>query len=156
MIAIGVDPGYSGGIAAVSGIGEARAWKMPETERDTWNLFETLALADTGSDRVSGPVFALIERVHSMPKQGVSSSFRFGMSYGLLRMALIASGIPFEEISPHQWQKAMGCLSKGDKSVTKARAQQLFPRVKVTHAVADALLLAELCRRMRTREEQAA
>ena len=87
-----------------------------------------------------------------MPKQGVASSFKFGVSYGLLRMALIASGIPWEEITPNQWQKALGCLSRGDKNTTKARSQQLFPRIKVTHAVADALLLAEFCRRKKTGE----
>lgn len=37
----------------------------------------------------------------------------------------------------------MGCLTKGDKNISKARAQQLFPTAKITHATADALLLAE-------------
>ena len=33
-----------------------------------------------------------------------------------------------------------------DKNVTKNRAQQLWPTIKVTHAIADALLLGEYCR----------
>jgi len=36
----------------------------------------------------------------------------------------------------------LGCLSKGDKNVTKAKAQEQFPNIKVTHATADALLIA--------------
>lgn len=114
--------------------------KMPETERDVW---EWLQGALGGSD------FAYIERVHSMPKQGVASSFTFGRSYGFLRGCLIASGIPFEEVTPQTWQKALGCLSRGDKNVTKAKAQQLFPSLKITHATADALLIAEYGRRTR-------
>jgi hypothetical protein len=39
-------------------------------------------------------------------------------------------------------------MSKGDKNVTKRRAQQLFPQLKVTHAIADALLIAEYGRRV--------
>jgi hypothetical protein len=57
--------------------------------------------------------------------------------------------IPFEEVSPVKWQKVMGCLSKGDKNVTKAAAQRLFPDIKITHAIADALLIAEYGRRIK-------
>ncbi len=82
-----------------------------------------------------------------MKGNGVTSMFTFGMGYGGLRMALIAAAIPFVEVTPQSWQKAIGCLTQGDKNVSKAKAQQLFPTVKVTHAVADALLLAEWRRR---------
>ena len=64
-------------------------------------------------------------------------------------MALIAAGIPFETVTPAKWQGAMGCRTKGDKNVTKRKAQDLFPGVKVTHAIADALLIAEWGRRQR-------
>jgi hypothetical protein len=49
-------------------------------------------------------------------------------------------------VTPFTWQKRLQCLSGGDKNVTKARAQQLFPGVKISHITADALLLAEFCR----------
>jgi hypothetical protein len=142
MLYFGVDPGLSGAIAVVDGRDYWEFVKNSETESDvmTW-------LSEVGDGQSK---FAYIERVHSMPKQGVASSFKFGQSYGFLRGLLIACGIPFEEVSPVKWQTAMGCRSGGDKNVTKARAQQLFPDVKVTHANADALLLAEYCRRTRT------
>ncbi len=60
---------------------------------------------------------------------------------------LIASRIPFEEVTPQKWQKTLSCLSRGDKNITKAKAQQLFPGLRVTHATADALLIAEYARR---------
>lgn len=140
MIYIGVDPGGSGAIACLSDEGVAFT-KNSETETDVCDWLVENGLRDGYG------TCALIERVHSMPKQGVASSFKFGQSYGFLRGLLIACKIPFEEVSPVKWQTAMGCRSGGDKNVTKARAQQLFPKVKITHANADALLIAEYCRR---------
>lgn len=137
---LGVDPGASGSIVCLVD-GESSWIKLDSTERDIWTALQTW-------DAEHVLDFAFIERVHSMPKQGVSSSFKFGQSYGFLRGLLIASGIPFEEVTPQAWQKAMGCQSRGDKNVTKARAQQLFPGVKITHANADALLIAEYGRRV--------
>ncbi len=134
---IGIDPGQSGGIALVQEGTPACAWKMPETERDVFDLIASLKRWD------DAPTMAVIEAVHSMPRQGVASSFKFGRNYGGLRMALIGAGIPFREVTPGKWQKDMGCLSKGDKNVTKAKAQQLFPHIKITHALADALLIAQ-------------
>jgi hypothetical protein len=57
-------------------------------------------------------------------------------------MALTAAGIPFERVRPQVWQKAMGCMTKGDKNVSKRKAQELFPSIKVNHYVADSLLIA--------------
>lgn len=144
MIVVGVDPGKSGGLALlrqfVPGVVDILdVVKMPATDVDLWGWWR---------DLVAMPDFAVIERVHAMPRQGVTSTFAFGRSYGMLRMAAIAAEIPLEEVTPQKWQRAMGCLSKGDKNVTKARAQELYPKVKVTHAIADALLIATYGLRM--------
>lgn len=145
---IGIDPGASGGIACSSVPGVAIgtvAYPMPSTERD---VFEMLALTETANR------MCLIEGVHSFPKQGVASSFKFGRNYGFLRGCLIALGIPFEEVSPQRWQKLLGIPSRGKqetkaafKQRLKAKAQQLFPEVSVTLKTADALLIMEYCRR---------
>jgi hypothetical protein len=73
---------------------------------------------------------------------GVKSAFTFGNGFGHLEMALTAAGIPFERVRPQVWQKALGCLTKGDKNITKRKAQEMFPGIKVTHATADSLLIA--------------
>ena len=70
-----------------------------------------------------------------------------GRGVGMLETALIASGIPFDRARAVKWQTALGCRSGGDKNVTKACAQRLFPGKKITHEIADALLLAEYCKR---------
>lgn len=136
---LGADPGASGGLAILEANGAiVDVSPMPDTERD---LFEYL---NEFGPRIR---MGLIEYVASMPKQGVKSMFSFGRSYGAIRMALVASAVPFEEVTAKNWQGAMRCRSKGNKNVTKARAQQLFPRQKITHQIADALLIAEHCRR---------
>ncbi len=138
MRIIGIDPGASGGIGYLTSTGVAAAWKMPDTERDIYDLIEGLTDGLVGLEEV----VAYIEKVHSRPRQGVSSTFKFGMGYGGLRMALVALKIPFHEVTPQQWQKKMGCMSHGDKNITKAAAQRLYPGIKVTHALADSLLIA--------------
>lgn len=147
---LGIDPGKGGGIAALSESGEVvLAVRMPETEQDLLSTFASGAVH-------SAAAFAYIERVHASPQMGVTSAFTFGYGLGRLHMALAAAGIPFDQVTPQAWQVALNCrvkspgMGKGDKNVTKARAQQLFPSVTVTHALADALLLAEFCRRVRT------
>ena len=140
MLFIGVDPGGSGAMAAIDGRGVVvGVVKNNATEHDLWNTI-------SGWAGVFPSTYAVVEAVHSMPKQGVSSTFKFGVSYGFLRGLLTASGVRFSEVSPSVWQTAMRCRTKGDKNVSKARAQQLFPDVKITHAIADALLLAEYAR----------
>jgi hypothetical protein len=136
---IGIDPGLSGGVAFVPESGTPWAHKMPETDRDLIDLLrDSINLFDAR---------AVIELVHSSPQMGVKSAFTFGEGYGRLQMALTALGVPYERVRPAIWQKAMGCLTKGDKNVSKRRAQELFPTLKVTHAIADALLIGEYARR---------
>ena len=144
MIVIGIGPGKNGGMAAVDGRGMLRWYqKVGETEGDVWAQFVELKRFAS-----IGPIHAFMEEVHSMPKQGVSSTFKFGRNYGMLRMALVACDVPRDFVSPSVWQGAMRCRTKGDKNVTKAKAQELFPTATVTHAVADAMLLAEYGRRV--------
>lgn len=138
MNILGLDPGASGGIALLTE-DAAAVWKMPDTEADILEVLK--GVAD------HRPIHAYLERTHSMPRQGVASTFKYGMNYGLLRAYLFALGIPYETVTPAVWQRALGCLSKGDKNVTKRKAQELFPQLQITHATADALLIAEYGRR---------
>ena len=145
---VGVDPGASGGIAVLWPNGP-EAHKMPATEADLLCLMHDIAIR-VAEERMG--ITGALEKVHSMPGQGVSSSFKFGMGYGGLRMAMLAANIPFRDVQPQAWQRSLGCLTGGDKNISKAMAQQLFPSVKITHAIADALLIAEWLRRMEVKK----
>jgi Holliday junction resolvasome RuvABC endonuclease subunit len=147
MIHIGIDPGATGGVAAITTAGVVwRLDKMPATDVDILALLE--AVTEGGIQ----PAHAVLERVQAWKggPMGAWSAFKFGSSYGALQMALAACRIPFDLVQPQRWQAALGCLSGGKKNVTKRRAQALFPGVTITHATADALLMAEFCRRMRS------
>lgn len=79
---------------------------------------------------------------------GVTSAFTFGKGYGFLLGMLAASGLSYELVTPQVWERKLGCLSKGNKKITRAKAQQLYNgQTKVTHGNADALLIATYCSR---------
>jgi hypothetical protein len=147
---IGIDVGKSGGIAFLCGGEVSLAVKMPETHRDLFDLLHDAAALD------GPPTIAFVENVNASPQMGVVSAFKFGKSVGAVQMACIAAGIRMELVSPQKWQKALGLkptghgIGQGDtekKNRNKARAQELFPGIKITHAIADCLLIAEYGRR---------
>lgn len=144
MLFIGIDPGASGAIAVVDY--QSVIIDVCITAKCT-ELDQSLFLDGISGRFGSVPLRAMLEQVNAMPKQGVVSTFKFGQSFGFLRGLLAGHQIPFELVRPQKWQQVMGCLSKGDKNVTKAAAQRLWPQHKITHANADALLLAEFARR---------
>lgn len=143
---MGIDPGKSGSISLLDDeTNRIVCCKLSETEADIWNWM---------NDEINTlHAVATIEKVHAMPArrvngsnvagQGVSSAFTFGKSYGFLLGVLTAIQIPYKLVTPQQWQKGMQCLTGGDKNVSKAAAQRLWPTIKITHAIADSLLIAE-------------
>lgn len=136
---MGIDPGKNGGIALVNDE-EAKVFPLTNlTPRDIADIFFDI------SHEVK---VCYLEKVHSMPLQGVKSSFTFGENYGVLQGILLGFRLRVEHVLPNAWQKALSCQSRGDKNVTKRKAQELFPLMdKMTHAKADALLIAEYGRR---------
>lgn len=146
ILYLGIDPGKSGSICSVdvSG-GPGIVVRADETYRDMWKGLSEIA--------ANHSCRATIELVNAMPNQGVSSTFKFGESFGVLLGLLTAAEIPFQRVRPTQWCKEFGLKRKSNESNTdwknrhKQLAQELFPDAEITHATADALLLAEYCRR---------
>ena len=119
----------------------ATVGKMPESEIALVEHFEGIR------GNSPGALVAYVEQTWSRPMHGSVGAFAFGKSYGSILTALAAARIPTTLVSPQRWQAAMGCRTKGDKNVSKAEAQRLVPKLRVTHATADALLIAEYGRR---------
>lgn len=92
------------------------------------------------------PRICALEEVGAMPKQGVSSTFRFGYSAGLLRGVLVGLGYRVELVRPTAWRAAMR-VPKG-KDGSRDRAAQLWPQAadlfarRGDHNRADAALIA--------------
>ena len=137
---LGVDPGKSGGAALIS----------PDHK-----LFETIVFKKgTAIDVIhwiekfkKEITFCYLEGVGARPTDGVVPAFKFGQNYGWWECLIQVSRIPFQRVYPLKWQTYMSCRTGGNKNISKARAQELFPKIKVTHAIADALLIAEYGRR---------
>jgi len=137
---IAIDPGMSGGIVLGNEL-TGKIFKsipMPSTETDIANIFQNAQRNLTAG---------IIENVHSFPKQGVASSFKFGQGYGFLRGCLISRKIPFLEVAPQRWMGHFGMKRKDNETKTQYKnrlrglAQQYFPVEDVTLKTADALLL---------------
>lgn len=138
---LGVDPGLTGGIALVTLDGNLQwAEDMPVIDKDV--------SAPLLAQRISGLYLkaAVVERVASMPGQGVSSVFKFGKGYGQVLGVLGALEIPIVDPTPSQWKQDMS-LSK-DKDLSRAMAARVWPKhaklfeLKKNHGRAEAALIA--------------
>jgi crossover junction endodeoxyribonuclease RuvC len=145
---LGIDPGLTG----------ALCWYNPEVPA-------ALEIADVPTLKVRGKTvidhYSLarfvdshaavspevwIEFVSSSPQMGVSSSFSFGQTYGLLIGVCAAHFLKINTVTPAQWKLAM--KARGEKDEARARAcaefprhSHLFARVK-DHGRAEAALIA--------------
>lgn len=88
---------------------------------------------------------AYVERAQSMPKQGIASTFKYGVGYGAILGVLAALQIPYTLVSPRVWKKAFHLIGK-DKEASRKLAIQWYPmadlHLKKHHGRAEALLIA--------------
>lgn len=151
MKIIGIDPGATGAVAILDLVSQdlvvidmpiAKIKRGPRTV----NQVDAVCLANLLRPHVEEGDIAIIEKVHSMPGQGVVSTFSFGRAAGILEGVLAALGVPFSLIPPATWTKAMRLY--GGKDGSRARAQELFPEKahlfarKKDDGRADATLIA--------------
>lgn len=166
---IGIDPGLSGAVAAISSSGRLLAvhdtpampvLKSGGGKRNTYLVPAMCRLlrdvAESGSSS-----FAAIEYQASRPGQGAPATFSQGYGYGLWCMALSALEIPFEIVNPRTWKKDMRIPVGADKSASLLMASQLFPHAELTtvrgrklDGRAEAILIAEFIRRKLRRGQQ--
>ncbi len=135
---VGVDPGMDGTIGYTWGVGNGEFWRFDRmTDQETWDVFSALSGLATA---------AALEKVGAMPGQGVSSTFKFGHGTGKVMAWLIAARFRWDYVTPAKWQGALRCKTGGDKKVTQAAAQKLWPHLKFNQKNSEGLLIAEYCR----------
>ena len=146
MRLIGVDPGASGAIVLLV-YNEPIEWmEMPVVRVGSTTRVNAAAVADFLESEKPDHVF--VEAVHSMPKQGVASSFNFGHSTGTIMGVLGALRLPHTLVTPQVWKKAAGLIGT-DKDASRSRALQLWPNWRDLdkkakgQALADAALIAK-------------
>lgn len=127
-LVIGVDPGKRGAIAFLDGSGELRAVDHVPLVDDKLSPTLLCDLIDDHFTSADDPhsVVAVVEQVHSMPKQGVVSSFDFGKSYGIVLGVLAGVGIRTVHVTPNRWKRDLRLSA--DKEQARARAIERWPR----------------------------
>lgn len=147
MIVVGIDPGLTGAVAYFVDGELMGLFDMPNYDGrvDARELF--LRLREWGR-----PYMVVIEDVHSMPGQGVASSFKFGRSVGAIEAVVGALSYPHTRLTPQKWKQKMGLIGK-DKDASRGMARELWPLYadkfarKKDDGRAEAALIAEAWRR---------
>ena len=164
MIYIGIDPGLNGAVGVV--------WDSELAHCDP-QVFDTPTMMVSGIKNkrvhntaamaailkpwstIAEKVLVVLENVHSMPKQGVASSFSFGQGLGMWQGIIAAFGMPLEMPSPQRWKKEILADQGKDKDASRFKAIQLYPALasqlsrKKDDGRAEAILMAEYGRRTR-------
>lgn len=145
MSILAIDPGLNNGIAVLDL--ERRLMLATEIPVIGEGANKRLNLASFADILVQFHVgHAVIEDVSAMPKQGVSSMFRFGRAAGSVEGALSALKIPTTYVRPAIWKRDIGAKAKQAEDV-RALAIQTWPDMahrfarKLDHNRAEAALI---------------
>lgn len=121
---IGIDPGVSGAIA-LNVDGELAI--VEDTPSIDKRVNVAVLSQMIGAWHSRHPITkVVIENVHAMPKQGVSSSFNFGRALGDVEGCVIALGHVVEFVSPAVWKRDLGLTGK-DKAASRQLATDMWP-----------------------------
>ena len=144
----GLDPGKSGAFGLVDLEGKFVAvYDNPETDDEVADLVAKY------EERI---VMVTIEKAQAFPKQGVASSFNYGIAYGVWRGAFALAMIPRQDVHANKWQAIKQPAPKPKdlnekKKQSRERARQLWPEAPINKKKhdgrAEALLITEWGRR---------
>lgn len=151
-VLLAVDPGALGGVAVL--LPDGKTYAVPFTcESDARDLFEATAeAAETEGDELLVVIEKVGGFVGGRGNPG-NAMFNFGRNFGFYLGVCAALRLRTELVPPAVWQKAFPTRKKSSedkiahKRELKEHAARLFPKIKVTLANADALLILEWARR---------
>ena len=146
MVYLGVDPGFTGAWGLINHHGNyVGCGDMIHNDKwiDINSAYREISLIRENDD-----MMIVVEAVHAMPKQGVSSSFKFGIAYGQALSLAQRFLVDWELVVPRVWKGDLSLTSDKNDSLNMAR--QRWPeaplgRIK-DNGRAEALLLAEWLR----------
>lgn len=147
MLIFGFDPGLSGAWGAITHNGKYHT--CGDMHHEDKRLLTNKIWAELCTARDGQDCEVVVEKVHAMPGQGVSSMFNFGVAYGGVLSLAERFNCPWHMVTPRTWKNALGLDSDKAKSLLMAR--ELWPEAplsrKMDNGRAEALLLAEYWRR---------
>ena len=142
------DPGLSGAWAMIQPNGDLEiVGDMPTMGEGARRRVNAAAIAHLVTDHQV--VRVVIEEVASRPGEGSSSSFRFGLSVGIVEGACLASGVPISRVTPAEWKRhfRLPGKAKGGEEASRQMAIERWPTKasdfvrKKDHGRSDAALI---------------
>lgn len=159
-VLIGIDPGLDGAVAVLAWappvLGLTLAVVMPITGTEKGREVNVMDLRHLlqGFRGDSGNTIVVMESVHAMPGQGVSSSFKFGKTLGQIDATVKCCRLPLIYVTPVAWKKKVlaGMNWKGNKAASiqyclnrhPGRQLKRTEKCKGPHdGICDAICIAE-------------
>ena len=154
MIYCGIDPGLDGAAAFLFPDGKrVEFYDTPTVQIGRKRDYDLPGMADilrrlNDLDTSVPQILVGLEKVHSMPGQGVTSMFSFGGGFRAWEAMLVYATLPYELVPPQRWKKALLDGMPKDKDSSRVVARRLFPqcandlKLKRHHGRSDALLIA--------------
>ena len=148
MIIMGLAPGTNGGISILetkqNQLPQIKfCLKMPTVSMYGKKIVDTKTLYDSlNTFRID---LSIIEKVHAMPRQAVTSSFQFGRSFGSLETIAYLLSKRVDYVAPVVWKKYLGIGSSKRDSLDMARLKFGNNKIwdkKTNDGIAEASLLA--------------
>ena len=149
----GVDPGLGGAIAFIRPDARHPPNRLAVFDAPlVGGEFDGVAFAKILAERL--PDMVAIEHAFSRPGQGVSSTFKFGKTFGQALGVIQALGIPYELVSPTVWKKHFKISASSPKDASRLVCKRLYPLadipLKKHHGRAEAILIAHFAWRRLT------
>jgi len=144
-IFIAIDPGISGAIAVLNEDSTLNAlYDTPVYKTGVKNQREVDAIELYNILKNYTMEVVVLEKVHSMPGQGTTSSFNFGVNLGILKGVVGSLGLTPIMCTPQKWKKHFNLIGK-PKDDARILAKSLFPSASLERKKdvdrADALLM---------------
>ena len=153
MIAIGIDCGITGAIAAVKDGRTLVALHEMPVIRVVKNAKVSRSVDGAGLAKIVREIMfkdpkeyyaSVVEKTSSMPGQGVASTYSMGHSRGVAEGVLQALNLPMDLVAPAVWKRQMKLTN--DKEYVRGQVQMQFPDAdlsrKKDHDKAEAIALA--------------
>lgn len=150
---IGIDPGKNGGVCLLNNEGDyyrALAFRCPDSDSMHKTLLEHMANFKVDFDNI----YVAIEKVWAFPSDARSSAFKFGFNSGIWMGILYAMDLNIKEVIPREWMKFYDMPKmdkKNRKKWLKELSEKLYPNIKVTYNVSDAILIANYLKEIKTK-----
>ena len=145
---IGIDPGKGGGVGIIN--------EEDKTSKSFKFVPELAELSTMIGAVVNGystdEICLYIEHVHSFPTDSRPAAFSFGRNLGQWEGIIANHELEIKTVAPRTWQEHYDVPVIKDKYERKRWlkeiAQTMFPDIKVTLAISDALLIVNYAKEM--------